>query len=367
MELGARTVTAMDVLQDRPLRHLSRGAAFAVLAVLAMAMAWAAWSTTTLASADAEHRATAHAETAIGDFELYARIADRVAVGEDYYAAAMTEQRANNYPTAPFVTVRLPTLAWINARLGAQGTGALAIGLLLANVLAWYVRLGKAAGPAARVALPLLVLAGGVFAFEPRAGLLHELVAGLLVSLALALWRPDRWWLALVPLALALAVRELALPFALLWLAFAIAGRRWREAAAVAGLTGFFALGLVLHAEGVAAHASPLDRASPGWAGLAGPQLALLSLSRLSAMLVLPLTVAAPLGVLALLGWIGLGGRFGLFASLWFAGFALALALLARPANFYWVMLVLPAYMAGLALVPRALGDLVHSVRTSQS
>lgn len=357
MAIGARALSG-----SRPLRNLPRGCAGALLVGLALALAWSAWAVPRSTTVGGQSEASAHAETAIGDFALYANIAARVAAGENYYAAALAEQRAHNYPTTPFVTVRLPTLAWVNAALGTQATWALTIALLLTNTIAWSARLKEGSGPVMQVAVALLVLAGGVFAFEPRAGLLHELIAGSLLSLALALWRPDRWWRALPFAALALAVRELALPFALLWLAFALCARSWREAGAVALVIALFVLGLALHAEGVAAHASPLDRPSPGWTGLAGPQLALLSLARLTALLALPLALAAPLALLPLLGWAGLGGRLGPFASLWFAGFALAVSVFARSANFYWVMLVLPAYLAGLALVPRALADLLHAL-----
>jgi hypothetical protein len=70
-----------------------------------------------------------------------------------------------------------------------------------------------------------------------------------------------------------------------------------------------------------------------------------------------------PLALLPLLGWASLGGRRGLFATLWFAGYFLAAALFARQVNFYWLSLVLPAYGAGLALVPRAVWDLVSAIR----
>ena len=48
----------------------------------------------------------------------------------------------------------------------------------------------------------------------------------------------------------------------------------------------------------------------------------------------------------------------GLFAVLWFGGFFLAMALFARPENFYWVQLTLPAYMAGMAFAPRAIFEM---------
>ncbi len=87
----------------------------------------------------------------------------------------------------------------------------------------------------------MLLLLGGAAAITPDAGLIHELMAGLLLTLALALYDPARWWPALLMAGLALAVRELALPFVLLWLAFALIERRWREAAGVAALLLVFA------------------------------------------------------------------------------------------------------------------------------
>lgn len=82
----------------------------AVLALLLAAMVWSALSVPAIGIADEAEQADAPT-SAIGDFALYKNIAQRVQAGEPYHAAALTEQRANNYPTTPFVTVRLPTLA----------------------------------------------------------------------------------------------------------------------------------------------------------------------------------------------------------------------------------------------------------------
>ena len=80
----------------------------------------------------------------------------------------------------------------------------------------------------------------------------------------------------------------------------------------------------------------------------------------------MPTLIAGPLAVLALLGWLGAGKPRGLFAALWFTGFLTAVALFARQENFYWMGLFVPAYGVGLALVPRALVDLVGAVRQSR-
>ena len=66
--------------------------------------------------------------------------------------------------------------------------------------------------------------------------MLHELWAGMLVALAFGLHRPGRWGALLAVAALALAIREHALPFVLLLCAMAAWRRDWTEAAAWAAL-----------------------------------------------------------------------------------------------------------------------------------
>lgn len=298
------------------------------------------------------------ADAQAGDFALYARIAARMTGGEDYYAAALDEHRTHNFPAQPFITVRLPTLAWLNATIGKQGTATLAAALLLANVLAWQRRLRDRASRPERIGAAVFIFLGGYAVFVPGAGLIHEVIAGLLLSLSLALYRPPSIWPALLALGAALAVRELALPLALLWLIFAVAERHGRQALILTVLIALFGLALYLHYLGVVEHRFASDGVSPGWGAMMGPRLFLDALCRLTPLLLLPLWLAQPLALLPLLGWIGSGGRLGLFATLWFTGFALMMALFARGDNFYWVMMVLPAYGAGLAFVPRALADL---------
>lgn len=349
----------------RPFRHLSRGGAIAVIVALLLALVWSSMATTELARAD-DARVAARTGERIGDLELYRRIHERAASGEGYYAAATDEQRSHNYPTKPFVTVRLPTLAWIDGWLGGPVWNALAIVLLGGAVFAWVGVLEAGTLRAERLAMALLVFVNGLGLLDERALRFHELLAGGLLTLALGLYRPHRWWPALLAAAAALAIRELALPFLLLWAAFAAAERRRRECAAVALVIALFAIGMAMHAAAVAPHVLPGDAGSPGWDALNGPQIALFALSRLTALMFVPVELAAPIGLVALLGWAGLGGRTGLFATLWFAGFFLAMALFARTNNFYWVLLVLPAYAAGLALVPRAVADLVHAAGKGQ-
>lgn len=357
----------------RPFARLPRWAAGLVLALLAAAMLWSAAASVQIDRAEraanpiaksiaSKPRNTAISDLSDGDFALYARIAARVTKGEDYYAAALDEQRRDNYPTRPFVAVRQPTLAWLQAHIGIDGVRLIEAALVIACLVALQLRLGPLVSLPERLAAIVILTLGGAAVAAPIAGLVHELWAGLWLTLALLVYRPHRWWPALLAAAMALAVRELAVPFVLLWLAFALVTRRWAEAAGVAVLLALFAGGMVLHFLAVSAQGLPGDRASQGWDGLAGYGLPLMALCRLTGLVFLPMGIAAPLAILPLVGWASLGGRIGLFALLWFAGLFTMVALFARPENFYWVQLGLPAYGIGLAFAPRAIFELARSL-----
>ncbi len=353
----------------RPLPHLPRGGAVALIALLiaATALSIPAASAITALSVDRDDAVQEPSQAAAvpasvqgsnGDLALYARIVARVAAGEGYYAAAMDEQRAAEYPTRPFVAVRLPTLALLAATFGLDAMRYLAGALLAAALLALQTRFAGEANPAERVAALLLLVLGGAVVVVPQVGLIHEAYAGLLLTLALLLYRPHRWWPALLAAGCALAVRELAVPFVLLWLAWGVAAARWREVAGVAGLLALFALAMSAHYLGVEAGRLPGDPASQGWQAFAGYGLPIRALVELTPLALLPPRLGLALAVLPLLGWFALGGRLGLFASLWFVGMLCMMALFARPENFYWAQLVLPSYVVGFALAPRALIEL---------
>lgn len=361
---GSTTLLDRWDARGRPFAVLPRPAAAVVLALLIAAMAWSVVATLPAGRTGANPSAMIATQRALpkdkGDLALYARIAERVAGGEPYHAAALTEQRASNYPTRPFVAVRLPTLAWLHAMIGIGAVRYAELGLALACLWAANRRLAPMVSTPERMGALVVMALGGAAALVPKAGLIHELWAGLWLTLALLIHHPGRWWPALLAAGMALAVRELAVPFVLLWLAFAMAARRWHEAAGVAALLMLFAGGMTWHAFAVEAARLPGDLASQGWNALAGFTLPLTAVVRLTGLANLPLGLAAPIAILPLLGWAAIGGRLGLFAALWFAGLFTMVALFARPENFYWVQLALPAYGVGLAFAPRAIVELLR-------
>lgn len=297
------------------------------------------------------------------DLALYNAITARVAMGEPYYPAAADALRKGNYPLRPFVTFRLPTLAVISATIGPVTTRFVLWALMLATLFAWYYRLdGTFADPGRRISGVLLLATGMTVAIRPEYVVVHEVWAGLLLALSLAVHRYRRWWPSVVIAFAAVIIRELALPFLLLMFAFAAVRRSWIEAAAWAAAIALFALVLGLHANQVAAVVVASDPASPGWLALGGWQAFLRAMAETSALRVFPAPVAALFVITALFGWLSWPTRTGLFGTLLFAGYGLFFMILGRSENFYWGLIVSPLLMLGLAHVPQACADLGRAI-----
>ena len=327
-----------------------------LLAVLLLALA--AWSLTI--------RPVPVDETArradYSDVRLYHDMAQRIAAGTDYYAAATGLQREHGFPTRPFVTVRLPTLVMAAVWLGWGTLRAVLIGLLFAAVLLWLRELDGLAATGERIAAGLLVLAGGAMVENPGLVTQHELWAGILLTIALAIRVKGNWAGAVLMAAAALAIRELALPFVLLAALFALADRRWRELAAWTGLALLFALGLALHAHAVAAHVLPGDLASEGWSEHRGFGAPLRDIANVTLLTLVPAPLVYLLALLPLYGWLAAPMRLARFAVPLFTGYMVLLALFAREQNFYWAIMLLPAYLAGYAFLPRLARDLARGL-----
>lgn len=294
-----------------------------------------------------------------GDIALYRAIVVHMANGESYYAAVAREQHARGYPTRPFVTWRLPTLAWIIENLGET----LAMGLLrllaLLAILAWIqamkdTGLGRyvmiAGGLLVYFSLAIVVLPANVV-------YMHEVWAGTLIALSLALHR--RWWLLSVIAGLgALTLRELALPFVLVMAFWAYReGRRFEVASWGLGVLAF-ALGLVAHAGQVMDLIQPDALRGPGWLGFGGWPFLL----KVNQWNLITLTLGGILSAiwvpLALLGAAGrldpLGQR--LMLIVW--GYSLAFLFVGRSDNGYWGLIYGPLVAISLVFAPMALRDL---------
>jgi hypothetical protein len=302
------------------------------------------------------------------DLVLYDKIVTRVAAGENYYSATADELRRGDYPLKPFIAFRLPTLAVAAAWIGLPALRILQWCLFAAMIGAWWVRLDKQfADNGRRVSAAMLAAAGVAVAFSGRYVLLHEIWAGTLIAISLALHRRDRWGWSVACAALALAIRELALPYVLLMTAFALYNRNWREFGAWVMIIILFAAPMTWHSQEVASVVLPSDPASPGWASLGGWAGLVRTFHLAGPLRWLPPEVGAAAIILTLFGWLSWKSPTGLAATLMYAGYGVAFMLFGRANNFYWGFIVTPAFLVGLAFLPRALSDLVSAARPREA
>lgn len=303
------------------------------------------------------------------DLQVYDNVVVRLQAGQGYYAAVAAEHRAIGFPLKPGLAVRLPTLAWIEAAIGPAGERVAAILLVAAVLLAWWRRLGAEPGGKKHRLLAMALLGvGAVLMLNTYFFRLHELWAGMLLALSFGLHRPGqgrtgKWGWALATAALALAIRELALPYALLMAAVALWRGDRREGAAWALLAALFVAALAVHLHLVAAQARPGDLTSQSWFALRGLSGALENVVFSSNLRYLPHWLAGPLAVLMVLGWVGWRSPAGTFGALLFAGYGMFFAIAGRDENYYWGMLVTPCLALGLVFLPDAVRSLLRAAR----
>jgi hypothetical protein len=297
------------------------------------------------------------------DLALYDKVIARIRGGESYYAVIHEEHRKASYPVKPGLAVRLPTLAYFDAWAGEGGQIAASLILLAATMLAWRRRLGdEPGGSRKRVLAMAFLFVGTSLGLNRYFFVLHELWSGMLLALAFGVHRPGRkWGWALAVAALALAIREHALPFVLLMAAMAFWRRDAKEGAAWSALALVFLALLAWHLSIVATHVLPSDRQGASWLALRGLSGWLSNVVLSSNLRYLPHWLAGPSVILMLLGWAGWKSPAGLFGVLFYAGYGAAFCIAGRPDNYYWGAMVAPAMFLGLAFAPMAAGSLVRS------
>ena len=291
-----------------------------------------------------------------GDIEMYRAVASRVHAGEPYYATAFRELSLGGYPTSPFWNFRLPTLAYLAKclpdaaqlrwLLQALGVSALAL---------WVLAIRRASGDRASFAALVLLLPTLAFTQTSQGFWLHEVWAGLLLSLSLALDALDRPRSSLLAWLAAACVRELSVLRAVVGLVLAARERRRKGVLQWALALAVFAAILVVHAHWASDFVSAGALRSPSWLALGGYRF-LLVLTNHSGML-----VSAP-------DWVT-----ALFLPTCMYGFAagsagatrnvgpVVLAYLAvwlfigRADNDYWGLVIAPLLPLGLLQLPEAL------------
>lgn len=307
-----------------------------------------------LTGAQHERAAPTSGPTDLGLYAYAVRAADHPST---WYAQVIAEQRREGYQLKPFVAVRPPALSFLLAALKTEALRRLAVGALaLASLVAWWIRLGREDVRPLPRAFDLIALAtGALAAISPQASYMHEVWAGLLISLSLALRRPERFGFAVAAGLAAALIRELAAPYLVVMALTAIAGRHRREAAAWTMALVLFAAALAFHAQMVDALVLPSDHAGASWLKLSGWPFVLHAAQWNAVLAVSPAWLTALLVPAALAGaatWTTSLGR-RLAATL--VTYALAFAVIGRPENFYWGLVFAPLLPLGFVRACRAL------------
>lgn len=301
------------------------------------------------------------------DVILYESIVAGVRGGGDYYEVTATALRAGDYPLRPFVTFRLPTLAVVQASLPPPLSVMLLYGLAGSVILAWLIRLRAAIERPPPLAIALVLLIGGMVAFiQPSLAAFHEIWAGLLIALSLAVRRQDRWVSAVAIGLIAMLIRETAALYAIVMLGMALIDGQRREAFSWGAALSVLAVVVAAHAYAVGQVVGPADPASPGWAGLLGFGFFVKTMSISTALNLAPAWLSALLVGLALFGWASWRDPLAVRTLAVFGAYALLLSLFGRPDTFYWGLLVAPTILVGLAFAPDGLRDLTVAALDSR-
>jgi hypothetical protein len=301
------------------------------------------------------------------DLLLYETIVAGIRGGSPYYAVAAETQRMGHYPLKPFFAVRLPTLAVIQAALPAILVNLLLLALCIGTILAWVARLRpETTGIVPLGAAGLLVVAGLYVNLDQSFVVFHEVWAGPLIALSLALRRPGHWLPAVALGLSAMLIRETALLYVAIMAVFAWVEGERRETLGWLAAIGVFAVVLAAHAHAVSLISGPLDRVSQGWTGLEGfgfyVRLATIS----SGLDILPQWLASLVLGTALFGWLAWRDAVATRALVVFAAYAALISLFARSDNFYWALMTTPVLLVGLVFAVDGLRDMIAAARDTR-
>jgi hypothetical protein len=299
------------------------------------------------------------------DITLYRAIIEGLQHGGGYYRTAINLQDKWGYPTTPQVTVRLPALAEFIALVGPTVAWCVLVALITVTSLLFIVRLDRLSD--SRLQWYLASAGFGITAglyVTPSLIYMHEVWAGLFISLALVLRSDSRWWPAVALGIAAACIRETALVYGAAMGVLALWQRRWSEAAAwAAGAAAFFGY-LAWHFHEVNVHQVADPPRSPGWLVVKGWPFIVESMQASSPLVFGPIQLAAILTPFLLLGLFFLRRdqmTLRLLATV--LGFCLVFFFLGRNNNIYWGMLYAPLIFVGIGFAPLGVVSLARALR----
>lgn len=346
--------------------HLSRGQAQAVAVITIALIGFCLIVALTQATLPLEDETATKQKPWDGIF--YQSIVEQVRGGEGYYDAVAREFRHPRWkgfqPTSMF-NWRLPTYAWVIGGLPdpVWARGLLVV-LILGTIAMAFALVQRELDGLSALLLLFMVgsfawsLLGDIFLFT-------ELWAGALIALSICAYALGMRATGVAAGLSALFWRELALPYCLFALIFAVRQRRRAEAAA-------WMIGLALFGAFFALHIQEVARRVPSggalqtstWIRFGGAAFLIGTVQIGNVFLaVLPAWVSALVLPLALLGLIGWRGELGDRASLTTLAYLAAFAVVGQPFNAYWGLLYAPLLALGLPALPLVFRDLFRALK----
>ncbi len=339
--------TAFSRLSPRP----ARGVLLFFLTVIAFCIGL------TISPLKSDHRY--HDIPGEGDLALYRAEAARVRAGESYYSAAGTELRARGYPTRNVFNWRTPLPVVLFGKLpGPLAPLILALASMAVLLLGLKLIEREDGVFAVLIGIPLLFGALSACWMEPLY-YLTELWAGVFIALSLCCYATNRSAMGVVAGLSALFLRELSLLYVLISLGFALARRRWTEAAAWISGLALYAVFLGFHIHSVSQLIRPDDFAQPeGWVRFGGTAF-IIGTAHLNALILLqPQWVAAVYFGLAMLGFAGWNNTVGQRFALVVSTYVITFSVIGLYYNQYWGAMYAPLLCFGAARAPASLRDL---------
>ncbi len=206
----------------------------------------------------------------VSDPEVYDRILSRLGAGESYYTIVGDELRTNGYATREVFNWRTPLLWRSLAPLRPQVRRILLTTLGVLFVIAAVLLMARTSAAAA-VLTATMAIGTALLMSAPAASAMGEAWAGGLIGLSVCAYARGRSWTGLTLGLLAMFVRELVAPYAVLATVIAATRHRWREVGAwLLGGIGYAAY-YGIHVAHVLAERSAAD--APGatsWVAFAG-------------------------------------------------------------------------------------------------
>lgn len=296
-----------------------------------------------------------------GDSSAYFEILDLMRGGWGYYHAAHDVLLARGYGTAsvfnwrtpawPVLLAYLPSIEWAQVLLAALA--------LVALLLAYRMVRAESNFPLAILTI-LSVLANLAAINASNSIVFTEVASGVLILLSVVSYGNRQSAMGLVASLAALFIRELAAPYVLLCIAFAVSRKNRRELLGwFFGLLAYLAY-FVWHWIEVSRQLGVADRAyREGWIQFGGIKFVLATAHFNGVLSLAPLWLTAALLPAALIGLFAWPQ--GLRAALTVSIYLCIFAMVGKPFNYYWGALYTPVLMLGLPWAIPAMRDALMS------